>query len=106
MFVPESKGKGYIGNGATAVAGYRVYVGEVTVAAGVVSAIVWYALSRKSYVEAAIPANGTAIVFTHNIGIPSQFLTVQSGFRCITADAGIGSAVGDFIPIYAMDNSL
>lgn len=39
--------QGFLGNGTTALAAYRVYVGEVTVAAGVVSAIVWYAIMGR-----------------------------------------------------------
>lgn len=65
---------GKVGNGATAAQTYRVYVGEVTVAGGVTTAIVWYALMRR-YVspDQAIPASGTPVTLQHNIGVNAPF---------------------------------
>jgi len=61
--------KGYIGTGAIATAGYRVFVGEVTVAAGVTTAIVWYALMGRYKAPAGTTiANGSRMSFNHNIG--------------------------------------
>lgn len=85
--------KGYIGNGTTAVAGYRVYVGEVTVAAGVVSAIVWYAING-AYVgpyTATMPAASTGVSANHNIG----WSNVDADFECQCTTINNGFAVGD-----------
>lgn len=72
--------QGFIGNGTAAVAGYRVYIGEVTVAAGVVSAIVWYALMGRSFRSFASPVANTNYQSTHNIGSPATLLTVKTAF--------------------------
>lgn len=58
---------GMLGSGAAAAQRYRVCVGQVTVASGVVSAIVWYALNGfYESDETAIPA--LALNLSHNIG--------------------------------------
>lgn len=65
-----------VGNGTTADQKWRVFVGEVTVAAAVVSAITWYALQGR---YAAVPVAFTtsvAYTFAHNIGVPIEFLDV------------------------------
>jgi hypothetical protein len=95
---------GKVGNGATAAQTYRVFVGEVTVAGGVVTAIIWYALMRRYYGSASVPGNGTAVVLSHNLGVPSNHIICRYGFACISADAGWGAAVGDFIPLGPLDN--
>ena len=59
-----------VGNGSAATQVYRVFVGEVTVAGSVVTAITWYALmGRYQSPDTAISANGTAMNFNHNIGV-------------------------------------
>jgi hypothetical protein len=82
----------YAGSGAAAPQSYDVFVGEVTVAAGVVSAIVWYALmGRYSVPLTAVPAAATNISWNHNIGVvPKDF---QMRIRCVTA--ANNNAVGD-----------
>jgi hypothetical protein len=67
-----------VGNGATAAQTYRVFVGEVTVAGAVVTAITWYALmGRYSSGRFAIAAS-TAYNRNHNIGVPADFLDYSS----------------------------
>lgn len=88
--------KGYIGNGATAPAGYRVYVGEVTVAGGVVTggSIVWYALQGR-YLSAltVLPAVGTALTFNHLIGWPPEMLRQEHTLQFTAAVSGY--SIGD-----------
>lgn len=76
---------GYIGNGSTAPAGYRVYVGEVTVAGAVVTAIVWYALMGR-YVSAdtAIPGLSVRTAFSARIG--TTLVDAAQYIRCVTAE--------------------
>jgi len=59
---------GKVGNGSAAVQTYRVFVGEVSVAAGVVTAIAWYALMGRHISEWFSVALSTAYVKNHNIG--------------------------------------
>lgn len=60
--------RGYVGNGSTAVASYRVYVGEVTVAGGVVTAIIWYALMGRYNSGRFSIAINTTYAKSHNVG--------------------------------------
>jgi hypothetical protein len=82
-----------VGNGSTASQVARVFVGEVTVAGGVVTAIVWYALNGTytSGWTATLPGASTASSYNHNIGIPDVGTQVE--IECTTADANY--AVGD-----------
>ena len=76
---------GYIGNGAAAVAGYRLYVGECTVAGGIVTAIIWYALNGRAYgTQATLAVNTTYGASNHNIA--SKMLKVTLWLECVTAD--------------------
>lgn len=59
---------GKVGNGATAAQTYRVYVGEVTVAGGVVTAITWYALQGRYDSGRFAVAVSTNYSKNHNIG--------------------------------------
>ncbi len=89
--IQEMTGK--VGNGATAAQAYRVYVGEVTVAGGVVTAITWYALMGRydSGWTATLPNTSTSITKTSNLGIKPG--DVQLIIECTTADNGY--SVGD-----------
>jgi hypothetical protein len=84
-----------VGNGSTAAQAYDVFVGEVTVAGAVVTAIVWYALMGRydSGLTATLPTVSVQTSKNHNLGIIPRdrrlFLT------CTTADAGY--SVGDEI---------
>jgi hypothetical protein len=66
----KSEMVGKLGDGANANQVWRVYVGQVTVSGGVVSAITWYAL-RGRYESAwfAVSAN-TTYAKNHNLGMP------------------------------------
>lgn len=76
---------GYVGNGTTAAQSYTVFVGEVTVASNVVSAIVWYALmGRYSGLTTSYVAN-TSYNFNHYIGVPIELLTVAPYSRTSSA---------------------
>lgn len=84
-----------VGNGSTASQVYRVFVGEVTVASSVVSAIVWYALMGRyqGVFVNTLPANSVAVSFNHNIGVGENKLQID--IKCLTADNGY--SVGDVI---------
>jgi hypothetical protein len=86
---------GKVGNGATAAQTYRVFVGEVTVAGAVVTAITWYALMGRydSGLTATLPAAGVAISRNSFIGVADQ--NAQLILQCTTADGNY--AVGDRI---------
>lgn len=85
-----------VGNGAAASQVYRVFVGEVTVAGGVVSDITWYALmGRYLSADTAFPADGTAFAGNHNIGVSLMLTPPQCFFVCQSADSGY--AAGDVI---------
>jgi hypothetical protein len=83
---------GYIGNGSTAPAGYRVYLGEATVAGAVVTAIVWYALMGRydSGFTATLPG-GSLTSRNSNLGVADQDASLIA--ECTTADQGY--VVGD-----------
>jgi hypothetical protein len=77
------------GNGSTAAQSYDVFVGEVTVAGGVTTAIVWYQLMGRydSGFTATLPAVNTLTSKSHNIGIKPDITSFI--FECTTADVGI-----------------
>jgi hypothetical protein len=83
-----------VGNGATASQSYDVFVGEVTVAGNVVTAITWYALMGR-YLSAftnTLPGTSVRTNFNHNIGcnmVRRPTLIVE----CLTAEFGF--AVGE-----------
>lgn len=61
---------GKVGNGSAAAQTYRVFVGEVTVAGAVVTAITWYALmGRARSASLGAPALSTQFLFNHNLGV-------------------------------------
>ncbi len=84
-----------VGNGSTAAQTFRVFVGEVTVAGGVVSAINWYALQGRyqSAWVATLPAAGAAVSLNHNIGTVD--LSAKLEVQCTTAE--FGYSVGDTV---------
>lgn len=86
---------GKVGNGSAAVQTYRLYVGQVTVSGGVVSAITWYQLMGR-YVgpwTATLPSNGSQISANHNVG--TKYLNVAFEAENTTTDANY--AVGDIV---------
>lgn len=84
-----------VGNGSTASAVYRVFVGEVTVAGAVVTAIKWYALMGRyiSAWTATLPGPSAFISFNHNLGTTEGIGVATLEFECTTTDNGY--AVGD-----------
>ena len=89
---------GKVGNGSTAAQTYRVFVGEVTVAGNVVTAIVWYALMGRydsGYINTIIGA-GSAVSKNHNIGIKP--IDVNVIIKNLTTEAGY--AVNDEVDTF------
>lgn len=84
-----------VGNGTTASQTYRVFVGEVTVAGGVVTAIIWYALHGRyiSSWTATLPGTGAAITVNHNLGTKFILGRIAVEIECTTIDGTF--AVGD-----------
>ena len=83
---------GKVGNGSSAVQTNRVYVGEVTVAGSVVTAITWYALmGRYSSAAQAIPSLGGTIDLSHNLGVKPKVSTVS----LVNVTAQEGYSTGD-----------
>lgn len=84
-----------VGNGATSAQAYDVFVGEVTVAGSVVTAITWYALMGK-YQQAwvaTLPGANVFINANHNIGCADIYSKFE--LQCTTTD--FGYAVGDIV---------
>lgn len=80
---------GKVGDGSAANQAYRVYVGQVTVAGGVVTAITWYALNGEYRGSiSAVPAAGTRSVLNHNIGVPAEMLRGEVMVENITTQGG------------------
>jgi hypothetical protein len=87
---------GKVGNGSVATQTYRVFVGEVTVAGGVTTAITWYQLMGRyqgAFVATFPAGSGTAISLNHNIG--SQPDSFNLDIKCTTTE--LGYAVGDVV---------
>jgi hypothetical protein len=83
------------GNGSAASQAYDVFVGEVTVAAGVVSAITWYALMAR-YIGAwttPLPNAAVAVSANHNIG--TSDINPKLEIKNLTAEFGF--SVGEII---------
>lgn len=80
---------GKVGDGSAANQAYRVYVGQVTVAGGVVTAITWYALNGEYRGSiSAVPVAGTRSVLNHNIGVPAEMLQGEVMVENITTQGG------------------
>jgi hypothetical protein len=97
---------GKVGNGSSAVQTNRVYVGEVTVAGSVVTAIKWYQLMGRytGAWTATLPGANTTTAASHLLGCAD----VETDFEieCTTTDGGW--AVGDRLrhnSLYANDAS-
>lgn len=80
----------YLGNGSTAPQVWRVFVGQVTVSGGVVSAITWYALNGRYYAPftATLPTTNTYTSFNHNIGTNELYAEPVILLECTTIDQG------------------
>jgi hypothetical protein len=84
---------GKVGNGATAAQTNRVYVGEVTVAGGVVTAITWYALMGRydGPFTATLPGAGSITTANHNMGAYPG----ASNYVIECTSAEFGYSIGD-----------
>ena len=79
--------QGFLCNGTTAPQAYMVALGEVTVAANVISTLTPYGLmGRFTSVTSTLPAIGTALSFNHNIGLSIENLEVSCKLRATAAD--------------------
>ena len=76
---------GKLGNGTTADQVWRVYVGQVTVVGGVVSAIAWYALRGRYESPWFAVAASTAYARSHNLGV------MPSDYRVLFSESSTGS---------------
>jgi len=69
---------GKVGNGVAAIQTYRVFVGEVTVAAANVTAIVWYALNGTYRSTLGnLTAINTTQRYNNNLGVDPKFQRAQ-----------------------------
>jgi len=90
----------YVGNGSSASAVYRVFVGEAaTNGSGVISTVA-YAYNGKPLLPAyasgsSVPGAGASMSINHNIGTDQVNAKVE--LYCATADATSGYGVGDVI---------
>lgn len=81
-----------VGNGSTASQVYRVFVGEVTVAGSVVTAITWYqTMGRYNSALQAVPAASSSTSFNHNIGCDSRFIEAVLKVRINSAFNGFSA---------------
>jgi hypothetical protein len=92
---------GKVGNGSVAAQTYRVFVGEVTVAGGLVTAITWYALRGRYDITDTADPSTTAISKNHNLGILPRNWSVR--VVCTTADASY--SVGDEVNVSDLSSS-
>jgi hypothetical protein len=96
----------YVGNGATATAVQRTAVGECVTSGVAVTSVTPYAKLRQ-YISAdqAIPASGTAVTVSHNMGVPTPYTGILTVFwKCTTAE--FGYSIGDMIPFSSVDTSI
>jgi hypothetical protein len=87
---------GKVGNGSIATQTYRVFVGEVTVAGGVVTVITWYAIVGRYRGKDVNPISTTRISMNHNIGVTPRIWKVA--MQCQSAD--VGYAPLDEVDVY------
>jgi hypothetical protein len=98
--IQEMQGK--VGNGAVATQTYRVFVGEVLVAAGVVSTITWYALMGRydSGFTATLPAVSTTVLKNHNLGVYPELVS----FVAENTTTEFNYSVGDRTQLFQVHN--
>lgn len=88
-----------VGNGSTAAQAYDVFVGEATVAGGVVTAITWYALMGRTLRTQTTLAVSSGYSLNHNIGTTP--LDVRPFFDCVTTDANYVTGDRVFTAVWA-----
>lgn len=92
---------GKVGNGSAATQTYRVFVGEVTVAGAVVTAITWYALMGRAVVDGAAMAGTTTQSLAHNVGLTS-FVDLKLCLVNLVTEGGwaVGDELYNLMPYY------
>jgi len=92
----------YVGNGSTAAAVQRVFLGECVTGAAAVTSVITYALMGK-FIGAlsAVPGTSTATIYAHNIGV--NLIAMDSRLVCLTADASY--LIGDEVPLRVVSDS-
>lgn len=95
-------GQMQVGNGSTASQVARVFVGQVTVSGGVVTAITWYAYSGRyqSPFTSTLPSGSTNTTLNHNLGVYPG--TAEVELECTSAEYGF--AVGDRLKTHHTNN--
>lgn len=89
------------GDGAAANQVYRVFIGKVTVAGGVVSAITWFALMGRAQITGTTLAANTRVNASHNLGVPPATWSVSVRFTATQNNY----AAGDEVPVQAVVNT-
>jgi hypothetical protein len=97
--IQEMTGK--VGDGSAAAQTYRVYVGEVTVAGNVVTAITWYGLMGRYYSTDTGTPSTTRISKNHNLGLVPRIFRVS--LVCTSAD--INYAAGEEVDASSITNA-
>lgn len=80
-----------VGDGSAANDVCRVFVGEVTVSGGVVTAITWYQLNGRYNSGTGTTPTNAATTFTHNIGLKPLY----TRFTLVNNTTELSFAVGD-----------
>jgi hypothetical protein len=88
---------GKVGNGSVATQTYRVFVGQVTVAGAVVTAITWYALMGRYEIlnAGSLPGSNTQTSFNHHIG--TNLVNATPFVENVTTQSGW--VAGDRMPV-------
>lgn len=86
---------GKVGNGSAAAQAYRVYVGEVTIAGNVVTAITWYQLLGRYTGPwvATLPGTSAVISQNHNLGV----MPADSRLQLLNTTNDNGYVVGQIV---------
>lgn len=93
-------GKMYLGNGSTAPAVQRVFLGEAVTSSSAVTSVVNYALQgRYMSTETAVTGNNT-YTFSHNIGVPMDQCTAT-----LTTRADSSSSWRPWLPYFSNSTS-
>jgi uncharacterized cupin superfamily protein len=91
------------GNGSSAVQAYDVFIGQVTVSGGVVTALTIYAPNRR-YIggyTATLPGANTLVTANHNLGF---MVGVECKFEAECTTAELGFAVGETADNFGVTN--
>lgn len=91
---------GKVGDGSAANQTYRVFVGEVTVAGGVVSAITWYALRGQYQSGLQTVTALTLVSVNHNIGVTPRYVRTV----LVNQTTEYGYAVDDEVDLMSVAN--